>query len=70
MQIKIPFSEYKPWGGAIVTYEKIEEEGKLKELEKYLDDFFFAGTPTDEEVNDVLWYEDEDIFNVLNIGED
>lgn len=67
MYIKISFDDYKPWGGAEATYDIIEQEDKLKALEEYLEEMFQHEVPTEEEVNDVLWFDAESVLKSLNI---
>lgn len=57
------------WSGAIDTINRIEEEGKEEELMDFLEECF-TETPTDTEVNDFLWFEDEYIFEVLGIKDE
>lgn len=60
------------WSGAIDTLETIEENGKEEELMQLLEDYAEEGiydTPTLTEINDLLWFEDEWIFEMLNIEE-
>lgn len=68
MQLTIDFDEYKPWSGAISTYDRIEEEGKLDELEFLLDELYSEGMTTTQ-LNDLLWFDSEWIFEQLNIND-
>lgn len=56
------------WSGAIDTLQKIEEEGeeKQEQLMNLLQEEF-SGTPSITEVNDLLWFEDNYIFESLGI---
>ena len=59
--------------GAINTLETIEANGKEEELMQLLEDYAEAGdysTPTLTEINDLLWFEDEWICEMLNIEEE
>lgn len=73
MEIKkeISFEDLKDvcWMGAIDTLEKIEEEGKEEKLMQLLDSIF-EKIPTETEVNDFLWFEDDFIFEQLDIEEE
>lgn len=67
------FQELKEnsWSGAIATLETIEEHGKEDELMNWLDCEYDENNPIDEtELNDLLWFEDEYIFEELGINED
>lgn len=54
------------WSGAINTLETIEENGKEEELMLLLDNIF-EDVPTETEVNDFLWFDDDFIFKELGI---
>ena len=56
------------WSGAIDTLQKIEEEGeeKQEQLMNLLQEEF-SSTPSITEVNDLLWFEDDYIFENLEI---
>lgn len=58
------------WSGAISTLKKIEEEGKEEELMNYLEDIFYDSIPTMTDINDILWFEDESIYDALGITEE
>lgn len=58
------------WSGAINTLETIEENDKQEELMQFLVDYVGASEddiPTLTEINDLLWFEDEWIFEMLDI---
>ena len=61
---------FNAWSGAIDTLEIIKEHGKIKELEWLLEDLFCDETPTETQINDLLWFDDEYIFKQLNIRHD
>jgi hypothetical protein len=58
------------WEGGKDTFNTIKEHGKLNELEHLIDEFFIGSTPTETEINDLLWFDDEMIFKHLGINED
>lgn len=68
-KLTIDFSDYKPWSGAIETYERIEREGKLDDLEQLLIEMFPEGM-TDTELNDLLWFDWEWVYEQLDIHEE
>ena len=51
------------------AYDKIREAGKLDDLE-YLLEEWFDGEATMTQINDVLWYDYEQIFDALGIPTD
>ena len=57
------------WSGAIDTLQKIEEEGKENELMELLQEIF-TDIPTETEVNDFLWFDDDYIYDQLGIEEE
>ena len=54
------------WSGAIDTLETIEENEKEEELMTLLENTF-EDVPTETEVNDFLWFDDDFIFEKLGI---
>ena len=57
------------WSGAIDTLDRVEEEGKEEELMDLLEEVFEGDIPTLTEVNDYLRFEDDEIFERLEIKE-
>ena len=70
MRVVIDFCDYKPWSGAVDTYERIEREGKLDALEAILDEVFEDATCSDTELNDLLWFESDEVFHWLGMKTD
>ncbi len=70
MQYKKDFCEFEPWGQAREIYEKIEEEGKLDELESLLEEMYQEKLPTETEINDLLAYDWEWVYESLGIKEE
>ena len=56
------------WSGAIDTLNTIRENDKEDELMSFLSMDIFSDTPDLTEVNDLLWFEDEWIFEELGIS--
>ena len=73
MEIKkeIDFEDLKDmcWSGAVDTLETIEEKEKEEELMELLESNF-EEIPTETEINDFLWFEDDFIFEQLGIEEE
>ena len=59
---------YKPWSGAVDTWETIEEEGLLDELDSLLEDIYPDGL-SESELNDLLWFDKDWIFEQLGISD-
>lgn len=60
---------YHCWSGAIDTLKEIEKHGKEEEFMNYLDSIFYDYDEEIEltELNDFIWFEDEQIFSDLGI---
>ena len=69
MKVICKFSDYTPWGGAVDTYDKIREAGKIDDLETLLEEWF-GGQATIMQINHVLWFDYESVFDALGISTD
>lgn len=58
--------DFEPWSGAVDTYERIEREGKLDELDDVLDEIYPDGID-ETELNDLLWFEPETVYEWLGM---
>ena len=65
---EISLKNFKAWSGAKDTLNKLIELDKCEDLEFILDDLYPDGL-TDTQLNDILWFEDEWIFETLGIEE-
>ena len=61
-------SYYKPWSGAVKTWEKIVDAGKVEELEGYFEQMYPDGVDSVTAINDDLWFNDEEILDHLGIA--
>ena len=68
LKVIIDFSEYKPWSGAVDTYELIEDAGKLDDLEAYLEECYPDGI-TAGQINDILWFDSDQVLSYLGLGD-
>lgn len=67
------FSEgFTPWSGAVSTYDRIVEEKGLDALENALEQIFEGSDepPSDTEINDLLWFEPDTVYNLLGMKPD
>ena len=55
------------WSGAIATLEIIEKNNKEEELMQLLEDVFCDNIPDETQLNDFLCFDDEYIFESLEI---
>lgn len=60
---------FEAWSGAIDTLDRVKEEGKCDELESILEDLYPDGM-SETELNDLLWFEPETVFEWLGIEEE
>ena len=63
-------SDYKPWSGAVKTWEKIVDAGKVEKLEGYFEEMYPDGVDSVTAINDDLWFNDEEILNYLGIADE
>lgn len=66
---EISISQFDAWSGAKDTLKRILEEGKEKEFDSYIEEFYPDGL-TDTELNDILWFDSENIFEAIGITEE
>lgn len=60
---------FETWSGATVTKEKIIQEGKAEEFDQLIEDLYPMGID-ETQLNDILWFEEDWIFEMLNIDTD
>ncbi len=60
------FADFKPWCGAVDTYDRIIEEGKAEEFEAIIEELYPDGID-ETKLNDILWFDEEWCFEVLGI---
>ena len=65
---EMSLKNFKAWSGGKVTLNKLIELDKCDELEFILDDLYPDGL-TETQLNDILWFEDEWIYETLGIEE-
>ena len=71
MSLKIicDLSDYSAWSGAVDTWQRIQDEDKVDELESYLEELYPDGL-TMTELNDILWFDGEQVLKDLGIIDD
>ena len=69
LKVIVDFSDYKPWSGAVDTYELIKDADKLDELEFYLEELYPDGITTTQ-INDILWFDSEEVLKYLGLGDE
>ena len=66
---EMSLKNFKAWSGAKDTLNKLIELDRCEDLEFILDDLYPDGL-TDTQLNDILWFEDEWIYETLGIEEE
>ena len=61
--------DFNAWSGAISTKETIIENNKEQEFENLIDELYPEGL-TETQLNDILWFESDWIFEMLEINEE
>ena len=62
----LTLENFKTWSGATRTKRIIIEHDKEKEFEAYIEENYPEGID-ETELNDLLWFEDEFLFDLLEI---
>jgi len=57
---------FNVWSGAVETKETIINEGKAEQFDNLIEELYPNGL-TDTQLNDLLWFEEEWIFEMLGI---
>ena len=66
---EISLENFEAWSGAVDTLDRVREAGKCDELESILEDLYPDGM-SETELNDLLWFEPETVFEWLGIEEE
>lgn len=68
MEVSVDFRKFKPWSGAKETWERIEQEGKIDDFERLLDECYPEQESINEtQLNDILWFDKEWVLENLGI---
>ena len=63
---ELDLNSFQAWSGAVDTLERIQRECKCGLLEQLLDDIYPDGM-TETELNDLLWFEPETVYEWIGI---
>lgn len=71
-KLTISFDEFKPWSGAIDTWNTLMDYDKIGLLEQIIDDTYYdesAGEAilSETELNDLLWFEPETVYEWVGL---
>lgn len=69
LKITSDISSYKPWSGAVETFEKIKDAGMIDELDFLLEDIYPDGI-TETQLNDILWFDADWVLESLGLKEE
>lgn len=61
--------DFQAWSGAVSTLNAIIEADQCEALECYLEELYPDGM-TDTQFNDLLWFEDDWLFEILGISDE
>lgn len=57
---------FDAWSGAVETKETIINEGKAEQFDNLIEELYPDGL-TDTQLNDLLWFEEDWVFEMLGI---
>ena len=64
------FNNFEPWSGAVSTWERIIDEGKADEADRYLEEIEPADGWTKAAINDLLWFDSDLVYKALGMRPD
>lgn len=66
--VEFSIDSFEFWSGAVDVIDRVEELGKLDELESLIIDVFSdSENVTETDINDFVWFEDDMINDYLGI---
>jgi hypothetical protein len=65
---EISLLDHDAWSGAVDTKETIIEHGKVRDFDFLMEDLYPDGM-TETELNDILWFETDWIYDSLGIDD-
>ena len=60
--------DFEPWSEAVNTYERLERHNKLNDLEWSLSEIFGKDDIEETELNDLLWFEPDTVFEMVGLN--
>jgi len=64
---EISLRQHDAWSGAVETKQAIIDAGKAEAFDQMIDELYPDGI-SETELNDILWFEEDWIFEVLGIN--
>lgn len=65
----LTLADFDAWSGAVETKERILNEGKGNDFDFLIEELYPDGL-TETQLNDILWFEEDWIFESLGIEEE
>ena len=69
MKLNYECDEYRPWSGAVDTWERIQDENKEDAFWQLMEELY-GESLSEVQVNDILWFDSEWVFEMLGISEE
>ena len=69
LMLIMDIGDYRPWSGAVDTWDKIVDNDAVEDLEMFLEELYPEGL-TVTQLNDILWFEDEWVLESLGLSEE
>ena len=63
-------STFPWWSGAVDTVAEIRKAHKMDALQYFLEEYYSGKIPTMTDINDLLWFNDDFVFNSLGMEVD
>lgn len=57
--------DFKAWSGGSYTLEALRDRGLCDQVEAILEELFFDATPSETDINDILWFDRDEIADWL-----
>lgn len=71
MKLTYDYDEFRAWAGAVETWERIKQENKEDAFWQLMEDCYCeSGAISETQVNDILWFDSEWVYEMLGIEEE
>ena len=64
--MEVSLYDFEAWSGGADTLNRVIDNGKVEELENLLEELYPEGL-SDTELNDILWFEEDWVYENLGI---
>lgn len=64
--MEVSLYDFEAWSGGADTLNRVIDNGKVEELENLLEELYPEGL-SDTELNDILWFEEDWVYEILGI---